>query len=121
MCYHAGVEIELRPYIRSDGSNPFQAWFDRLNFHAAVKVQTALSRLEAGNTSAVKWFEGIGEVRIDWGPVYRVYVFRDGERLILLLGGGTKKRQRADIETAKSLRDEYKKEQRQTRDRPKEA
>lgn len=107
------MEVELRPYVRSDGSDPFKAWFDRLDVHAALKVQTVLSRLEAGNTSGIKWFEGIGEIRIDWGPGYRVYLLRDAERLILLLGGGTKKRQQADIETAKRLRDEYKAERAQ--------
>ncbi len=65
-----------------------------------------------GNTSNIKWFDGIGEYRIDWGPGYRIYLLRDGERLVILLGGGTKKRQRADIDNAKSLRNEYKRRKR---------
>ncbi len=60
-----------------------------------------------GNASNVKWFDGIGEYRIDWGPGYRVYLAKDGESLILLLGGGTKKKQKADIERAKALHAEY--------------
>jgi putative addiction module killer protein len=51
---------------------------------------------------------GIGEVRIDWGPGYRVYLIREGESLIVLLGGGTKASQSKDIVRALSLRDEYK-------------
>jgi putative addiction module killer protein len=61
-----------------------------------------------GNTSNVKWFSGIGEYRIDWGPGYRVYLAKDGEALIVLYGGGTKKSQPKDIERALSLHAEYK-------------
>ena len=61
-----------------------------------------------GNTSAIKWFEGIGEYRIDWGPGYRIYLAKDGESLIVLFGGGTKKNQRSDIERAIALHLEYK-------------
>jgi hypothetical protein len=56
----------------------------------------------------VKWFSGIGEYVLNWGPGYRVYLAKDGEALIVLLGGGTKSRQGADIERAKALHAEYK-------------
>jgi putative addiction module killer protein len=71
-------------------------------------VATYLLRIEDGNTGAIKWFNGIGEVRIDWGPGYRVYLVRDGESLVVLLGGGTKASQSKDIDRALALRDEYK-------------
>lgn len=64
--------------------------------------------MELGNTSNVKWFSGIGEYVIDWGPGYRIYLAKDGESLIVLFGGGTKRRQQADIERAKALHSEYK-------------
>jgi putative addiction module killer protein len=64
--------------------------------------------MELGNTSNVKWFAGIGEYVIDWGPGYRIYLAKDGESLIVLFGGGTKRRQQSDIERAKSLHSEYK-------------
>ncbi len=64
--------------------------------------------LSMGNTSNVKWFDGIAEYVIDWGPGYRIYLARDGEALIILFGGGTKKRQQADIDRAKALHEEYK-------------
>ena len=70
-------------------------------------MATALLRLEMGNTSRVKWFDGIGEYRIDWGPGYRIYLTRDGDALILLLTGGTKIRQQNDIRRAIDLRNEY--------------
>jgi putative addiction module killer protein len=71
-------------------------------------VATATLRLEMGNSSNVKWIGTIGEYRIDWGPGYRLYLGRDGEALIILLVGGTKRRQKADIEKAKALFAEYK-------------
>lgn len=73
-----------------------------------------MARLSAGNTSSLKWVRGIGELRIDWGPGYRVYVAKDGERLIILFCGGTKKRQQADIETALALYAEFKARKRAT-------
>ncbi|CAH1072472.1 hypothetical protein NTG1052_180059 [Candidatus Nitrotoga sp. 1052] len=72
------------------------------------KIVTAKLRLELGNTSSVKWFDGIGEYVIDWGPGYRVYLARDGDTLIILFGGGTKRGQQKDIDKAKALHHEYK-------------
>jgi putative addiction module killer protein len=60
-----------------------------------------------GNTSNIKWFDGIGECVIDWGPGYRIYLAQDGQALIVLFGGGTKKRQQNDIARAKALHREY--------------
>ena len=68
----------------------------------------AISRFELGNTSNVKWFDGIGEYILNWGPGYRVYLAKDGETLITLLGGGTKHKQQKDIDQAKKLHAEYK-------------
>ena len=69
---------------------------------------TAKLRMELGNTSRVKWFGGIGEYAIDWGPGYRIYLAKDGETLIILFGGGTKRSQQKDIDRAKVLHAEYK-------------
>ena len=94
-------------YVRADGSNPFGAWFKGLHAPAAAKVAAAITRLELGNTSRVKWLGGIGEYRIDWEPGYRIYLAMDGDALIILLGGGTKKGQQADIDRAKSMWADY--------------
>jgi putative addiction module killer protein len=75
---------------------------------AAAKVVTATLRLELGNTSSVKWFAGIGEYVIDWGPGYRIYFAKDGNALIVLFGGGTKRRQQVDVDRAVALHTEYK-------------
>jgi len=100
--------LTVLEYVREDGSNPYRTWFDGLHAQAAAKVATATLRLELGNTSRVKWIGTVGEYRIDWGPGYRIYLAKDGEALIILLGGGTKQRQQADIERAKRLWAEYK-------------
>src|SRR3546814_7031375 len=61
----------VQEYIREDGSCPFRTWFDGLDPQSAAKVATATLRLEAGNSSNVKWIGGgLGEYRIDWGPGY---------------------------------------------------
>jgi len=95
-------------YVREDGSNPYRTWFDSLHVQAAAKVTTATVRLEIGNTSSVKWMGAIGEYRIDWGPGYRIYLMQDGDTLIVLLGGGTKRGQQRDIAQAQVLAAEYK-------------
>jgi len=109
--------LTVAEYVREDGSSPYAAWFDGLHVQAAAKVATAVARLEQGNLSRVKWIGTIGEHRIDWGPGYRIYLGRDGDRLIILLGGGTKKRQQADIERAKAIWTEYKARKRPRRSR----
>jgi len=99
--------MKIKEYIQADGSNPYKKWFDSLDAQAAAKVAVAKARLELGNTSNIKWFDGIGEYRINWGPGYRIYLVQDGKDLIVLLGGGTKKRQQKDIEKAIELLCEY--------------
>lgn len=77
---------------------------------AAAKVTTALRRLELGNFSNVKGVGGgVFEYRIDFGPGYRVYFGKDGDAVVILLGGGTKKRQDRDITTAHDRWADYKK------------
>jgi putative addiction module killer protein len=98
---------KVEEYIAEGGSIPYRDWFDGLHVQAAAKVATAVLRMEMGNISGVKWFDGIGEYRIDWGPGYRIYLARDGEKLILLFTGGTKASQKNDIKRAIQLKNEY--------------
>ncbi|MCY4385557.1 MAG: type II toxin-antitoxin system RelE/ParE family toxin [Desulfurellaceae bacterium] len=106
--------IEAREYIDAKGRSPFARWFNRLNAQAAAKVVTALVRMEQGNLSGVRGVgAGVLECRIDFGPGYRVYFGKDGDTLVILLGGGTKKHQQQDIETARALWREYKQRKRQ--------
>ncbi len=101
--------LEIRYYIASGGHQPFAEWFADLDPAARAKVARSLVRMEQGNLSNVKSIgEGVLEYRIDFGPGYRVYFGRDGEVLVILLTGGTKKRQQRDIETAKEYWRDYK-------------
>lgn len=97
------MPIRIEDYVREDGSNPYKKWFDGLDPQSAAKVTTAKLRLELGNTSSIKWFAGMGECVIDWGPGYRIYLAKDGDTLIVLFGGGTKRGQQRDIDQAKVL------------------
>ena len=108
--------IKIREYIDLDGRSPYAKWFNRLNASAAAKVATALVRMEQGNFSNSKGIgEGVFECRIDFGLGYRIYFGKDGDTLVILLGGGTKKRQQKDIVNTKILWKEYKRRKRQER------
>lgn len=101
--------IEIRQYVDRSGRNPFDQWFDKLDDMTQARVAVSLDRLESGNFSATKGIgSGVFELRLDFGPGYRVYFGKDGELLVILLGGGTKKRQQADIDAAIVLWKEYK-------------
>ena len=111
------MSFEVVELLREDGSSPYAAWFDSLDPAAAAKATTAKLRMEQGNLSNLEWFLGIGEYKIDWGPGYRIYLAKDGARIIVLLGGGTKKRQQRDIERAIALWDDYKRRKARESDR----
>ena len=113
--------FEIRYYLAPDGQSPFEKWFAGLDPAARAKVTTAIVRLEQGNLSNVKGVgEGVLEYRINFGPGYRVYFGRDGEVLVILLTGGTKRRQQRDIEQATDLWADYRRRKRAAR-RTKEA
>lgn len=101
--------MDLCEYETDGGRSPFAEWFEALDPQAAAKITTALIRLEQGNTSNVKGVgSGVFEMKIDFGPGYRVYFGKDGNEIVVLLGGGTKKRQYRDIERAQECWQEYK-------------
>lgn len=103
------IGIELRGYVEECGRKPFAAWFEKLDGTAAAKVAIALARLELGNFSNVKGVgAGVFESRIDFGPGYRIYFGKDGDRLVILIGGGTKRRQQGDIAVAQARWADYK-------------
>lgn len=100
--------IGIREYIDAAGRSPFGR-FAGLDVQAAAKVTVALERITASHTAAIKSVgAGVFEYRIDFGPRYRIYFGKDGDRLVILLGGGTKKRQQGDIEVAQSAWSDYK-------------
>jgi putative addiction module killer protein len=92
--------FEIREFIENE-SSPFADWFNTLDAVTAARVDKYIRRLEAGNFGSAKALqEGISELKLDFGPGYRVYFGRDGKTIIILLGGGSKRRQSADIATA---------------------
>jgi putative addiction module killer protein len=101
--------MQILEYLDAAGKSPYQDWFERLDAQAAAKVTVAVTRIELGNLSNVKGVgAGVQEYRIDFGPGYRVYFGRDGDRLVILLAGGTKSRQQKDIATAQKRWADYK-------------
>jgi len=95
-----GAVFEIREYAEG-GRSRFGEWFDELDPVTAARVDRYLRRLESGNFGAAKVLrEGVSELRLDFGPGYRVYFGRDGKTIIVLLGGGSKRRQDADIAAA---------------------
>ncbi len=91
------------------GRSPFADWFAGLDPVTAARVDRYLRRLEAGNFGAAKALrEGVFELRLDFGPGYRVYYGRDGRTIIVLLGGGDKRRQAEDIAAAVARWKRYK-------------
>jgi len=89
--------------------SPYAQWFDDLHAPAAAKVTKAVIRMEQGNFSNVKPVgSGVSECTVDFGPGYRVYFGRDGDEIIVLLGGGTKKRQQRHINLAIERWQDYK-------------
>ena len=109
------MRIKVEEYLREDGSTPYKTWFDSLPAQAAAKVTVAKLRMELGNAASIKWFDGMGEYIIDWGPGYRIYLAKEADLLIILFGGGTKRGQQRDIDKAKALLVEYKARKKQKR------
>ncbi len=106
--------MTLREYLDDAGRSPFGRWFDDLDATAAAKVTTALARMELGNFSRAKGVgAGVFESTIDFGPGYRIYFGKDGDTIVILLAGGTKKRQSHDIALAHERWTDYKRRKRE--------
>ena len=91
--------------LRSDPR--FTAWLSAIDASVRQRVAARLIRVQFGNLGDYKMFGSIGEMRIDFGPGYRVYFTKRQNRIVILLGGGSKKTQTADIAAARRLAEEY--------------
>jgi putative addiction module killer protein len=101
--------VRILEYLDPAGRSPFADWFNGLDAQAAAKISVALARIEQGNLSNLKGVgSGMQEFKIDFGPGYRIYLGRDGESLVILLAGGTKKHQQKDIAAAQERWADYK-------------
>ena len=102
--------IELRRYLTPDGKDVFGDWLAKLrDTRAQAKIVVRLDRVAAGNFSDCKPLgAGLHELRIDWGPGYRVYYALLGKSCVLLLTGGDKRKQASDIKRAAAYFKDYK-------------
>ena len=101
--------VEVLEYLDQGGKSLFAEWFDELDAKAAAKVSTARTRLSLGNWSNVKGVgSGVYERVIDLGSGHRIYFGKDGDKVVILLAGGTKKDQQSDIEEATERWQDYK-------------
>lgn len=101
--------MTVRQYVDRQGTSPFERWLDGLDDLAAARVLTTVTRIGQGNFSSVKGVGGgVFESRIDFGPGLRVYFGKDGATVVILLGGGAKKRQARDIADAHRCWQDYK-------------
>src|SRR5208282_755355 len=109
--------VELREYRDRDGHSPFGEWCGGLDASPRQRVTTAVLRIGLGNFSNVKGVgAGVFECRINFGPGYRVYFGKDGEEIVILLGGGTKQRQQNDIVRALGRWEDYKQRKNQRKE-----
>ena len=100
--------IEIEVYTTPEGKQPFFKWLAKIDRRARTRVNVALGRLEEGNTGSLKSVgDGVFEIRLTFGAGIRIYLGQEGDRLVILLHGGTKRRQSDDIAKAKQLWRDY--------------
>lgn len=103
------MKLKVWTYEAENGANPFAKWFNALGVVAAIKVTIAVTRLGHGNTSNVKGVnKGVLELKVDFGPGYRVYFAMDGQETVILLGGGRKKSLPRDVAAAHQCWQDFK-------------
>jgi putative addiction module killer protein len=102
--------MELRYYQTQSGRRPFVEWVDSLvDRGARARIATRLDIVAAGSFGDAKSIgDGVMELRIDWGPGYRIYFAREGQVVVILLCGGDKRTQVEDIRHAKDYFRDYK-------------
>ena len=100
--------VRVLEYLDAQGRSPYSRWFEGLNAPAAARVAATLYRLAEGNFSNVKGVgNGVFERRIDFGPGLRIYFGKDGDAVVILLGGSSKQRQQEAIEAARTRWADY--------------
>jgi putative addiction module killer protein len=104
MCLYKVLE-----YLTADGVSPFSKWCAALDVQTRVRIDIVVRRFYGGNLGDHKCVgAGVFETRIHAGPGFRVYYGRDGDELVLLLAGGSKKTQPKDVEAARDRWKDYK-------------
>jgi putative addiction module killer protein len=101
--------VEIQQYQTVEGKVPFREWRASLDQKTKAIVDRRLTRLSAGSLGDFKHFDHILELRIDYGPGYRIYCGKKGQTWVLLLTGGSKRTQDRDIEKAKRYWEDFQK------------
>lgn len=103
-------EIEIRHYVTRAGKDVFDSWLSNLpDARTQAKIAVRINRLAAGNFGNCKSLrQGLCELRIDWGPGYRVYYVMLGTACVLLICGGDKRTQSSDIERSLAYLKDFK-------------
>ncbi|MBF2058159.1 MAG: type II toxin-antitoxin system RelE/ParE family toxin [Cyanobacterium sp. T60_A2020_053] len=102
---------EIKKYVTDDGKCPFDEWFNQLDQNLQIRIDARLTRVNLGNFGDHKSVdEGICELRFHFGAGYRIYYGLDGKNIVILLIGGSKKRQNSDIKKALNFWQKYKQE-----------
>jgi putative addiction module killer protein len=101
---------KIQIYQTSNRESPFTIWLDYLNdINAKARILQRIDRIALGNFGDCEPVgEGVHELRIAYGPGYRIYFGNDGKQLVILLCGGTKRQQGKDIKKAKEYWEDYK-------------
>ena len=101
--------VEVRRYLTVAGRNVFSEWLAELaDAHAKARIADRIDRLALGNPGDCKALGGgLFELRIDWGPGYRIYYAMIGRTCVLLLCGGDKRKQASDIQRARDYFNDY--------------
>jgi putative addiction module killer protein len=110
------MAFELHYYQTEAHERPFVAWLEALHDRQArARIEARLARVAVGNFGDRRAVgESVFELRIDWGPGYRIYFAQVGQLLVLLLCGGDKRSQQEDIDRAKAYFKDFKRRTAQT-------
>ncbi len=100
--------MELRRYRTAEGRVPYSEWLQHLNISAAGRVSAYVDRMKSGNFgNSEPVSQGVSELKINFGPGYRMYYIRDGQTIVILLCGGDKSSQQKDINWAHKFAEDY--------------
>lgn len=100
--------LTVEHYLREDGTDPLDEWLGELDKRTKARIAQRIDRFTLGNLGDYKHLrDGVFEARLDFGPGYRLYFLRDGNKIIVLLCGGDKGTQGRDIDRAVDFLHDY--------------
>jgi putative addiction module killer protein len=105
--------MDVREYLTAEGKNPYRQWLDTLDVTTRARIQARVLRFSTGNLGDHRSVGGgVCEARVMFGPGYRIYFGKDGQQLVLLLLGGDKSTQAANVAQAQASWKAYQEDKR---------